>query len=52
MNKDIGKFVYDSMKKEQQKDKNHEKDLTKNNVLVCILQTELAFSLAKFMFML
>ena len=26
MNNDIGKFVYDSM----QKDKNHEKDLTKN----------------------
>ena len=30
MNEDIGKFVYDKMQQKTKKDKNHEKDLTKN----------------------
>ena len=30
VNKDIGKFGYDSMQQRTNKDKNHEKDLTKN----------------------
>ncbi len=30
MNEDIGKFGYDSPQQTTKKDKNHEKDLTKN----------------------
>jgi hypothetical protein len=30
MKEGIGKFVYDSMQQMTKKDKNHEKDLTKN----------------------
>ncbi len=44
MNEDIGKFVYDKMQQKTKKDKNHEKDLTKNLWFKVYLVTCLHFT--------